>query len=79
MRQTKSHQGISVTQSETTPAYADPEFENNNSRSHDVSWDRPPSPMGGDSNFGDDGGEQEMEEGPPDQIFEGAGGPPSIS
>lgn len=77
MRQTKNHQGISVTQFETTPAYADPEFENDNSRNHDVSWDRPPSPMGGGSNGGD-GGEQEREEESPDHIFEGAGGPPSI-
>jgi len=72
------HQGIENPPSPTIPSYADPQFNPTNSGFHGPEWDLPLAPLGGGSDFGDGDVEQEVDEGPLDQVFEGAGSPLSI-
>src|SRR5271155_5273763 len=86
MRQKQDHCGVRVN---TVPSYADPQYDRT-TRTHAPDRDTPPSPQGrglnfgmrtpspggGGSNFGMVDEEEEVDEGPPDQIVEGAGGDP---
>ena len=77
IRHSRDHEDIYDPRPEKPPSYADPQFDNTNSRSHDPEWDQSRSPLYGGSNFGGDYGQQDLEEGPEDVMFEGAGRPPS--
>jgi Plavaka transposase len=77
-RQRRDHDGIDILQTQTIPSYTDPQFDRINSRNHDPEWDTPPSFLDEGSNVGAGDVEDKVDEGSSDQIFEGAGGPPSI-
>lgn len=91
LRQKKDHQGLPVNTipSYADPQY-DRTTSRTTSRTYAPDWGAPPSPQGGGgdfgmrtpspggggSNFGMGDEEEDVDEGPPDQIFEGAGGDP---
>jgi hypothetical protein len=70
------HQGVGLVD-QNLPSYADPDFERTAARNHDPEWDHRPEEV---AEFGGGDGasipeEDELDEGEPDQIFEGAGIP----
>jgi len=69
----RNHESVDHSLSKKLPAYGDPQFDVTDSRNHDSEWDRSPSVLSGGLNFNDDNAQQDLEEGPEDVIFEGAG------
>lgn len=74
--QSPDHSAYYKPPSKRIPGYSDLQFDSTNSRNHDERWDGPASSVGGDWGFDDGEGTQELEEGPEDIIFPGAGLPP---
>jgi len=77
IRHSRNHEGIYDPQPKKPPRYADPQFDDTDSRNHHPEWDRSYSPLGGGSYGGGDDEQQDLEEGPKDVMFEDTGRPPS--
>jgi len=70
IRRKQDHQGLEVMQPQCIPSYADPQFDHTTLRNHNLEWDE--TLQGVSILEGSD-----VDEGPLDQSFEGAGGSPS--